>query len=150
MLELLDLQLVHQQLLRKGSPTASLEMNRRASTFSCWRPAPANYLSHEIEAGRALRLLVEEIMDNRTSLSAPVAPRRSYSYHRHGVEIEDPWHWLRDPSYPDVDKPEILDYLNAENAYFDSWRAQHEQLIDQLFGEMKGRIQEDESSVPIR
>ncbi|MEA3067180.1 MAG: oligopeptidase [Sphingomonadales bacterium] len=80
----------------------------------------------------------------------PTAAQRPYSYERHGVTIEDPWHWLRDPKYPEVDDPDVLAYLKAENAYFDGWKAQHQGLIDQLFEEMKGRIKEDESSVPVR
>ena len=46
--------------------------------------------------------------------------------------------------------PDVLAYLKAENAYFEGWKAQHQGLIDQLFEEMKGRIKEDDSSVPIR
>ena len=82
--------------------------------------------------------------------SPPTAEQRPYSYERHGVTIEDPWHWLRDPKYPDVDDPDVLAYLKAENAYFEGWKAQHQGLLDQLFEEMKGRIKEDDSSVPIR
>jgi oligopeptidase B len=40
--------------------------------------------------------------------------------------------------------------LHAENAYFESWAGQHKQLLEELFEEMKGRIKEDDSSVPIR
>ena len=82
--------------------------------------------------------------------SPPQAQQRPYSYERHGVTIEDPWHWLRDPKYPEVDDPDVLAYLKAENAYFDGWKAQHQGLLDQLFEEMKGRIKEDDSSVPLR
>jgi oligopeptidase B len=82
--------------------------------------------------------------------SPPHAEQRHYSYERHGVTIEDPWHWIRDPDYPEVGKPEILDYLKAENAFFDAAMAPHQPLIEQLFDEMKGRIKEDESSVPVR
>jgi len=90
-------------------------------------------------------------MDKAVAFPAPpAAEKRPYSYERHGITIEDPWHWLRDPKYPEVDDPDVLAYLKAENAYFDGWKAQHEGLIDQLFEEMKGRIKEDESSVPIR
>src|SRR4051812_47846052 len=85
-----------------------------------------------------------------TMPAPPQAEQRPYSYERHGVTIEDPWHWLRDPKYPKVDDPDVLSYLKAENSYFDGWKAQHQGLIDQLFEEMKGRIKEDESSVPIR
>src|SRR5438270_10461 len=90
-------------------------------------------------------------MDKPTSLPAPPeGEKRSYSYERHDVTIEDPWHWLRDPKYPQVDDPGVLAYLNAENDYFDFWEKQQRELIDQLFEEMKGRIKEDDSSVPIR
>src|SRR5690349_1651062 len=80
----------------------------------------------------------------------PSAAQRPYRYERHGVMIEDPWHWLRDPKYPEVDDPDVLAYLGEENAYFDTWKRQHQALLDQLFEEMKGRIKEDDSSVPIR
>ena len=80
----------------------------------------------------------------------PTAEQRPFSYERHGVTIEDPWHWLRDPKYPEVTDPDVLAYLHAENDYFEAWKAQHDTLIDQLFEEMKGRIKEDDSSVPIR
>jgi len=66
------------------------------------------------------------------------------------VTIEDPWHWLRDPKYPEVDDADVLAYLHAENDYFSAWAAQHKPLMDELFEEMKGRIKEDDSSVPIK
>ena len=90
-------------------------------------------------------------MDKPTEIPAPpVAEQRPYSYERHGVRIEDPWHWLRDPKYPEVDDPDVLAYLHAENAYFETWAGKQKELIEQLFEEMKGRIKEDDSSVPIR
>ena len=90
-------------------------------------------------------------MEKSASLpTPPQAEQRPYNYERHGVTIEDPWHWLRDPKYPQVEDEAVLDYLKAENAYFEGWKSQHQRLIDQLFEEMKGRIKEDESSVPLR
>jgi len=90
-------------------------------------------------------------MDKPVTLpSPPTAEQRPHSYERHGVTIEDPWHWLRDPNYPNVGDPDVLAYLHAENDYFEIWKKQHQELIDRLFEEMKGRIKEDESSVPIR
>jgi oligopeptidase B len=82
--------------------------------------------------------------------SPPRAEQRPFSYERHGVTIEDPWHWLRDPDYPQVGKTDILEYLTAENDYFTAAMAPHQPLIETLFEEMKGRIKEDESSVPVR
>ena len=80
----------------------------------------------------------------------PIAPQRPYSYERHGVTIEDPWHWLRDPGYPNVTDEEVLAYLKAENAYFEAAMKPHEQLVETLFQEMKGRLKEDDSSVPVK
>ena len=80
----------------------------------------------------------------------PSAEQRPYSYVVHGETIDDPWHWLRDPKYPEVDDAAVLDYLKGENAYFEAAMKPHEALVETLFEEMKGRIKEDESSVPIR
>ena len=82
--------------------------------------------------------------------SPPRTEQRPFSYERHGVAIDDPWAWLRDPKYPEVDDPDVLAYLKAENAYFERWKAPHAALLGRLFEEMKGRIKEDDSSVPLR
>jgi oligopeptidase B len=80
----------------------------------------------------------------------PRAEQRPHSYERHGYTIQDPWHWLKDQSYPKVDDEDVLSYLKAENAYFEAAMKPAEPLVDKLFEEMKGRIKEDDSSVPIR
>lgn len=80
----------------------------------------------------------------------PQAPRRPHTNQAHGVTWEDDWHWLRDQSYPNVTDTDVLDYLKAENAYFEAVMAPHQGLIDTLFEEMKGRIKEDDKSVPVR
>ncbi len=78
----------------------------------------------------------------------PVAPQRPHSFTRHGVTIEDPWHWLRDPGYPTVDDAEVLAYLTAENDYFQAAMSPHKELTDAIFEEIKARQQPDLSSVP--
>jgi len=84
-----------------------------------------------------------------TDLPAPpVAERRPYSVTVHGETIDDPYAWLKDAGYPDVKDPAILAYLEAENAYFEAAMAPHRPLVDTLYEEMKGRIKEDDSSVP--
>jgi oligopeptidase B len=86
-----------------------------------------------------------------TSLpTPPSAQSRDHAVEHHGIRIEDPYHWLRDPHYPQVSDPEVLDYLKAENAYFEAAMAPHQPLVESLFEEMKGRIKEDDSSVPVR
>ena len=78
----------------------------------------------------------------------PTAARKPYRYTRHGVAIDDPYHWLRDPHYPTVDDPEILAYLEAENRYFDAVMAPQQRVVDELFEELKARQQPDEAAVP--
>ncbi|HTU11320.1 MAG TPA: S9 family peptidase [Allosphingosinicella sp.] len=81
---------------------------------------------------------------------APVAAQRPHSYTRHGVTVQDPYAWLRDSSYPTVDDEDVLSHLRAENAYFEAAMAPHRALTDTLFAEMRGRVPEDDSSVPQR
>lgn len=78
----------------------------------------------------------------------PVAARRPHSTTHHGVTIEDPYFWLRDQSYPKVDDVDVLDHLNAENAFFEAQMKPLAPLVETIFQEMKGRLKEDESSVP--
>ncbi|MES2755474.1 MAG: S9 family peptidase [Pseudomonadota bacterium] len=84
------------------------------------------------------------------TLTPPVADRRPHSFTTHGVTIDDPYAWLKDAGYPEVSDPDVLAYLAAENEYFESVMAPHRPLIDALYEEMKGRIKEDDSSVPQR
>ena len=83
-----------------------------------------------------------------TDSTPPSAARRPHSFTRHGITVEDPWAWLRDPGYPDVKDKDVLAYLEEENAFFESAMQPHKVLTDRLFAEMKGRIKEDDSSVP--
>ena len=79
---------------------------------------------------------------------APVAERRPHTTHWHNVTLEDPYHWLRDPGYPDVQDPEVLAYLNAENSYFEAFYEPHKALTETIFEELKARQPEEDASVP--
>jgi oligopeptidase B len=78
----------------------------------------------------------------------PAAPTRPHETSHHGRTISDPWAWLRDPGYPEVTDKDVLGYLEAENDWFEGAMKPHQPLIDALFKEMKGRIREDDASVP--
>ena len=78
----------------------------------------------------------------------PVAEQREHSYSRHGITISDPYAWLRDDSYPDIDDEDVLDHLRAENAWFEAQMEPRQGLVDELLAEMRARIKEDESTVP--
>ena len=82
--------------------------------------------------------------------SPPTAEKRDHNYSHHGITISDPYHWLRDQSYPTIDDEDVLDHLKAENAWFEARMKPQQPLVDELFAEMKARIKEDDSTVPQR
>jgi oligopeptidase B len=86
--------------------------------------------------------------ETMTTAKPPVAQQRPFQFTHHGITIEDPWHWLRDPGYPKIKDKDVLAYLKAENRYFEAHMKAQQPLVETLFEEMKGRIQEDDSSVP--
>ncbi len=84
----------------------------------------------------------------KSEIQPPVAEKRPHSFTYHGITVEDPYHWMKDQSYPKIDDENVLNHLKAENAYYDAKMAGQKPLIDKLFNEMKARIKEDDSSVP--
>lgn len=73
----------------------------------------------------------------------PVAQRITHFHQRPNGAIEDPYDWLRDRSNADT-----LAYLEAENQHTEAWFAPQSELVEQLFQEIKSRIQETDESVP--
>ncbi len=61
----------------------------------------------------------------------------------HGVERTDDYFWLRER-----ENKEVIDYLNSENDYTEAKLADVKKLDENLFAEIKGRIKQDDSSVP--
>jgi oligopeptidase B len=87
-------------------------------------------------------------------INPPRAPRRPLTSVQHGIARVDDYAWLRASNWqavmrdPNVLAPDIRAQLEAENAYTLGVMAGTEALQQQLFAEMKGRIKEDDSSVP--
>nr|WP_321463332.1 S9 family peptidase [uncultured Cohaesibacter sp.] len=86
---------------------------------------------------------------------APRARKHDHRVSHHGIELSDDYAWLRADNWQqvmqqgsDVLDDEIKAYLEAENAYTSEEMADTEALQGRLFDEMKGRIKEDDSSVP--
>ena len=86
---------------------------------------------------------------------APQTPEKPYSDTYHNITRADPYAWLRDDNWQAVMKdPAALDkdiraHLEAENAYTDKVMAPTAALQETLFDEMRGRILEDDASVPV-
>nr|WP_208803629.1 S9 family peptidase [Xanthomonas hyacinthi] len=64
-----------------------------------------------------------------------------------GATRQDDYYWLRDDKR---ENPQMLAYLNAENAYADQVLKPLKPLEDTLYKEIVGRIKQDDSSVPYR
>jgi oligopeptidase B len=88
------------------------------------------------------------------SMKPPVAETRPVATTRHGHTRTDAYAWLRADNWQEVMRdPAVLDadiasYLEAENAYFKQEMGDTEALQEVLFAEMRGRIKEDDSTVP--
>jgi oligopeptidase B len=91
-----------------------------------------------------------------TTVRAPLAPKKPVTLTAHGIERIDEYAWMRADNWQAVFRdtsvlnPEIRTHLEAENAYQQALMADTDDLQKILFAEMKGRIKEDDSSVPVK
>ena len=77
------------------------------------------------------------------NIQPPVAKIIPKTLEKFGDVRIDNYYWLNDR-----ENPEVIDYLNKENEYYQEMTAHTETLQKDLFDEMKSRIKEDDSSVP--
>lgn len=77
----------------------------------------------------------------------PVAREVPYTVRSPSGDRVDEYYWLRDDSQQK--RPEIIEYLTAENAFTESMTASIKPLEATLLAEMRGRIKEDDSQPPI-
>ena len=78
-----------------------------------------------------------------TMTTPPDATSKPVVTHPHGVRMVDPYNWLRGK-----EKPEVIEYLDAENEYTKQNTEHLEAFRKSLYDEMLGRIKEDDTSVP--
>ncbi|MDQ1433906.1 MAG: oligopeptidase [Actinomycetota bacterium] len=74
----------------------------------------------------------------------PVAHRTPHQLTAHGDVRNDDWYWLRNR-----DDPEVIAYLEAENAYAEAALAPLAPLRNRIFDEIKSRVQETDESAPV-
>ena len=77
--------------------------------------------------------------------NAPIAKQIPKNLTMHDDVRVDEFYWLNDR-----ENPEVIDYLNKENDYYDAHTAHTKKFQTNLFDEMKSRIKEDDSSVPYK
>lgn len=89
-------------------------------------------------------------------LAAPVADTIPYVHEMHGDKRPDPYFWMRltdaqklAPT-PDEATQRVITYLQNENSYLNSMMEELKPLQDTLFEEIKGRIKQNDESVPYK
>ena len=92
----------------------------------------------------AFTMLTSPIAQAAT-LVAPVAAKTVWQETRYGEVVTDDYRWLQKK-----ENPEVIAHLNAENAYTEAMTAEIKTLADKLYGEIKGRMQQVDLSVPTR
>lgn len=73
----------------------------------------------------------------------PLARQEIKELVNHGDTRLDPYYWMNERENPDV-----IAYIEAENAYLEAMMAHTDELQEKLFEEMKGRIRQDDQSAP--
>ncbi|WP_417800152.1 S9 family peptidase [Tenacibaculum sp.] len=89
-------------------------------------------------------------------IKAPVAEKQPTKLEKHGDVRTDDYFWMRltdaqkNAKLKDEQTQKVYDYLNAENAFYDEMTKETKEFQEELFQEMKGRIKEDDESVPYK
>ena len=83
------------------------------------------------------------VMKFDTSIKAPVADKIPYQLKKHGDIRVDNYYWIKEK-----ENPEVIDYLERENDYYQRMTESSKNFKEDLFIEMKKRINEDDESAP--
>ncbi len=93
----------------------------------------------------ALAAMAGQSCKTSPSMKAPVAAKKPKELTIHGHTRIDNYYWLKER-----ENPEVIAYLEAENAYRESMMKGSEQFEENLYHEMVGRIKQDDESVPYK
>lgn len=86
-----------------------------------------------------------EPLNPDTDIPVPVAPKHPVTRTHHGIDFIDDYEWLRDKG-----APETTDYLGTENDYTEANTTHLATLRENVYTEIKSRVQETDMSVPTR
>ena len=93
-----------------------------------------------IFAASNTKIKAQKMSKSNTTPIAKIIPK---TLEKHGEKRLDNYFWLNDR-----EDPEVIDYLNQENTYYDAMTADTKGFQKELYEEMKARIKEDDQSVP--
>lgn len=75
----------------------------------------------------------------------PKPEKQTKVFTDHGYHREDPYYWMKER-----ENPQVINFLKKENVLADKFFAEHQSIIDELFGELKSRTAENEDSAPLK
>jgi len=96
------------------------------------------------QVGTAQKEMKEEKMIKK-EIELPRAEKISKELKIHGDVRIDNYYWLNER-----ENPKVIEYLNSENKYYEVLTSHTKAFQEDLFQEMKGRIKEDDESVPYK
>jgi oligopeptidase B len=82
-------------------------------------------------------------------LKAPIADKKQHLRNIHGDKVNDAYYWMIDFFKKGRDSTQVVEYLTAENSYWEGMMKDTEPFREKLFQEMKARIKEKDESVPV-
>ena len=83
------------------------------------------------------------------NIAVPVAEKKAKELIAHGDTRIDNYYWMNDYFKKGPDSTKVVDYLTAENKYFDTMMSGTKIFQENLYTEMKARIKEKDESVPV-
>jgi oligopeptidase B len=89
--------------------------------------------------------MLEKEIEGEMMPAFPIPPKRPYTITQHGQTRVDDYYWMRER-----EDPALIEYLKQENEYLETMMQHTRPLQEQLYQEMKARLQEDDISVPER
>jgi oligopeptidase B len=99
---------------------------------------------------------INALMDQARQIQAPIAEQRPVTIDQLGFSRTDEYQWMRDDDWqqvmrqPEALAADIRAHLDAENTYLTAVMKPTEGLQEHIFQEIRGRIKEDDNSVPSR
>ncbi|QAA81014.1 S9 family peptidase [Aequorivita sp. H23M31] len=89
--------------------------------------------------------IAQNLSEKNMKINPPKAEKIVKNLEAHGDVRVDNYYWLNNP-----DDPKVIDYLKAENDYYEKMTDHTKKFKEDLFEEMKARIKEDDESVPYK
>lgn len=90
-------------------------------------------------------LLMTSVLNAQEKIQPPVAKQIPHVSEWHGEKVSDPYFWLREKS-----NPEVIKYLEAENAYTESQTKSMQPMVDTIYKEMLSHIKQTDVDVPTK